>query len=426
MKKKQWFKLDNAALIFPAMIRRNWNNVFRHSVTLTEEVDPAVLQQALEDLRPRFPSFFVRLRSGFFWSYLEEIHEPLTVEEEFAYPLTHMTRRQLRRCLIRVLYYRDRIAVETFHSVTDGTGGMIFLENLAAQYLELRYGITVPKTGDLRDLSQTPPEEELEDSFPKHSGNFALDERQKSVFRLHGTPQPDRFRVLTTGILPTDRLLEAAHRYHVTATAFLSAVMAHSILTMQSAERPESRYRPVRITVPVNLRKLFGSKTLRNFVLPVNIGVDPKMGSYSLSQLCDQMSHQLSAEAVPQKMAGRIAANVKPQENPVLRLAPSVIKVMAMRLVYHNRGESMGCINVSNLGNVSFPEEMSRYVKRFEFIIGVQYTYPNNCSVVSYGGRTFINMIRGIEESELERLFFSTLVEEGVPVEIESNQRSDE
>ena len=41
--KKQWYRLDNAALIFPAIIRKNWNNVFRVSATLKEPVDPEVL-----------------------------------------------------------------------------------------------------------------------------------------------------------------------------------------------------------------------------------------------------------------------------------------------------------------------------------------------------------------------------------------------
>jgi hypothetical protein len=51
----------------------------------------------------------------------------------------------------------------------------------------------------------------------------------------------------------------------------------------------------------------------------------------------------------------------------------------------------------------------------------VQYSYPNNCSVVSWNGKTYISMIRGIQESELERLFFSRLVELGIPVEVESD-----
>ena len=71
--KKQWYRLDNAALIFPAIIRKNWNNVFRVSATLKEPVDPEVLDRAIEELRPRFPTCFVRLRTGFFWYYLETI-----------------------------------------------------------------------------------------------------------------------------------------------------------------------------------------------------------------------------------------------------------------------------------------------------------------------------------------------------------------
>ena len=41
-------KLDNAAKIFPAAKRRNWNNFFRISATLTEPVDTEVLRTALD------------------------------------------------------------------------------------------------------------------------------------------------------------------------------------------------------------------------------------------------------------------------------------------------------------------------------------------------------------------------------------------
>ena len=37
---KNWFKLDNAAKIFPGQNSRSWSNVFRLSVELKEEVDP--------------------------------------------------------------------------------------------------------------------------------------------------------------------------------------------------------------------------------------------------------------------------------------------------------------------------------------------------------------------------------------------------
>jgi len=94
-----------------------------------------------------------------------------------------------------------------------------------------------------------------------------------------------------------------------------------------------------------------------------------------------------------------------------------------MDLVYQRSGESGGSLNISNLGNIELPAVMRPYVTRMDFIIGPQRSYPNNCSVLSFGGKTCINMIRSIRESELERRFFSRLVELGLAVEIESNDR---
>ena len=130
---------------------------------LHETVDPALLQQAVNDLKPRFPSMFVRLRKGVVWYYLEEISSPPTVHRDYAYPLPHMGRDEIRTCCLRVLYYKNRIGVEFFHALTDGTGGMVFLKTLTARYLELAHDIRVPATDSVLDRSDKPSEEELED-----------------------------------------------------------------------------------------------------------------------------------------------------------------------------------------------------------------------------------------------------------------------
>ena len=109
---KKWYRLDTAALIFPAITRRDWCNAFRVSASLSEPVDPEILQRATDDLRRRFPSYFVTLRKGFFWYYLEESSRPVTVQGDYAYPLTFMSSRELRRNCLRVLWYKNRIAVE--------------------------------------------------------------------------------------------------------------------------------------------------------------------------------------------------------------------------------------------------------------------------------------------------------------------------
>ena len=73
---KRWMKLDNSAMIYPAIRNARFSTMFRVSVTLTEEVDPKVLQAALEDTVMRIPFFGMRLRTGLFWRYLETNHRP--------------------------------------------------------------------------------------------------------------------------------------------------------------------------------------------------------------------------------------------------------------------------------------------------------------------------------------------------------------
>ena len=421
--KRQWYRLDNAALIFPAVMRKNWNNIFRVAVTMKDRVDPDILNRAIEDLLPRFPTIFVKLRTGMFWYYLETVQDAPVAEEDYAWPLTPMPRKKLKKCCVRILYYQKRIAAEFFHSVTDGTGGMIFLQNLAARYVTLRYGTEIPPEGSIADLTEEPKAEETRDCFQLCGAKASVSRAEENAYRLRGNPEEDRFRNIVTGIVPTKTLLEKAHEQGVTVTAYLAAVLAMAVLERQKQDPLRRRKRHIKITIPVNLRKTFGLKTLRNFALAVNIGFDPLLGEYTLEEVCRLMYHQLAAETIPQRMAGRIATNVDLQRILLLRLTPLPVKTLCMRLVYAVSGESKGCLNLSNMGEVRLPEAMAPYVERFDFIIGVQYSYPNNCSVVSYGGKTYINMIRGIRESELERLFFSRLVEEGIPVEIESNRR---
>jgi len=421
--KKQWYRLDNAALIFPAIIRKNWNNVFRVAVTLKEPVDPEILSRAAADLKPRFPTIFVRLKAGFFWYYLETVREAPRAEQDFAYPLTHMPRKQLKTCCIRILYYENRIAVEMFHSVTDGTGGMAFLQNLTARYLALKYGAEIPAEGNIVDLKEAPKPEETRDCFQLCAAEASVSRAEEDAYRLRGNPEEDFFRHIVTGVVPTETLLEKAHEQGTTVTGWLAAVMAEAVLARQKQDPSPGRRRHIKITVPVNLRKTFGMNTLRNFTLAVNIGFDPRLGEYTHEEICRLMHHQLAAETTRQRMAGRVATNVNLQRSLLLRLVPLPLKTLAMRLVYSLSGESKGCLNISNMGVVTLPEAMAPFVDRFDFIIGVQYSYPNNCSVVSWQGKTYISMIRGIRDSELERLFFSSLVEKGIPVEIESNRR---
>ena len=422
-KKLRWMRLDNAAKIFPASLRKHWSNVFRISATLDEPVDREVLKDALDVTVRRFPSIAVRLRRGLFWYYLEQIPDCPEISEEGSYPIVHMTLGEIKKCAIRVICYKNRVAVEFFHATTDGTGALIFVKTLMAEYISQRYGVNVPaENGVLRRLDE-PDAGELEDSFLKYAGKVSASRREATAYHMRGTPEPGGFLDLTTLILDAAQVKERARDYGVTVTEFLCAAMMEAIQTIQAAHVPLRFRKPIKVLVPVNLRSLFPSRTLRNFALYVTPEIDPKLGQYSFEEICKNVHHRMGMEVTAKTMSAKIATNVNSERAFVLKIMPLPIKDMAMKAVFDAVGERKSCLCLSNLGAQELPEVMRRHITRMDFIIGTQARAPHNCGVISYGGKMYINMIRDIREPTLERHFFEVLHREGLHVTVESNAR---
>ena len=420
----RWMKLDNAAKIYPAAKRRNWNNFFRISATLTEPVDVAVLRSALDVTARRFPSIAVRLRRGMFWYYLEQIPHSPAIQEEKSCPLAHAPFHEVRQCAFRVLVYHNRFAVEFFHALTDGTGGLTFFKTLLAEYLSQKYGLTIPAGDGVLGRLEEPDAEELEDSFLRYAGNIKASRKEATAWHLTGTPEKDGFKDLVTLMIPAPVLKECAKAHGVTVTELLCAAMMQAICQLQAEKVPQrSRRKPVKVLLPVNLRNLFPSKTLRNFASYITPEVDPRMGDYTFDEICAAVHHRMGLENNPQTMRAKFAANVASEQSPLLRVMPLFIKNLAMKAVFDTVGECKSCLCLSNLGVVRLPEVMAPYVARMDFIIGVQAKAPHNCGVLTWNDTVYINCIRSIREPELELHFYRVLHQLGLPVKVESNQR---
>lgn len=422
-KQLRWVRLDNAAKIYPAARRKNWSNVFRQSVTLFDDVDTGVLKTALDVTVKRFPSIAARLRKGVFWYYLQQVAAAPEIKEEYSYPLTYMSKEEMRRCAFRVIVYHNRIAVEFFHSLTDGTGALIFLKNLVAEYLEQKYHIQIPCEHGILDRTALPSEDELEDCFPKYAGTVAASRKDTNAWHMYGEPQKDGFLNLTCFQLRVKEALELAHKYDATLTVFMSAVMMQALRNLQKEKNPNiKRHKPIKLLIPVNLRQLFPSNTLRNFAMYTIPELDPRLGDYTLDEICKIIRHKMGAEITAKHMSCVIATNVNDEKNPLVRLIPLPIKNAVMKAIFDSVGEKKSCLTLSNIGQVKVPEEMAKYIKRFDFILGVQAAAPYNCGMLSYGDTIYINFIRNIQDAELERHFFAVLQNLGLCVTAQSNQ----
>lgn len=421
---RKWLRLDTAALLYPAIENGKRPEIFRLSMTLKEQIDPPRLQRALETSIERFPYFQVSLEKGFFWFYFESNHRTPRIQPDTQYPCSRILRRKSDRYMFRVLYREATVAIEFFHAITDGSGGLIFLKTLIAEYLRLGGKEMVYDEG-VFDCASTPEPEESENAFRRYyKRNMKRPIREKSSFRQAGTLEPHGVLHTITGSVSVETLRKKARDLGVTMTEYVASVIVYSLFQIQREQHrgPKALRKkpPIRISVPVNMRKVLPSRTLRNYSLFVKPGIEPHLGDYTFEEVLRQVHHAMRYELSNNYLTAALCANVALELNPVIKVIPRVLKNLAIAFVYSNFGENLYSTTLSNLGPVQLPGPMRDEVSHADFVLGSNRMNYTNCTMVSFEDTMRITFSRTIRETRLEKLVFGFLVEQDIPVSIES------
>lgn len=421
-KKDVWYKLDLSAIVYPTLQRRDFSSVYRLSVVLKEKVDPELLQKALDRTLLRFPTYKVAIRKGVFWRYLEPNNRPGPfVQPDIKNPCMPMPFRARNRYLIRVYYYDRRISLEAHHSLGDGTGGMCLLQTLTAVYLSL-LGHKITPSGFVLDIDSPPDPEELEDAYMRYANAKVCPPRPaEKTYRVRGTKEPFYTLNIIDGILSVSEVMAVAKSYHASITEYLNAVLLYALLEKQAQEFHLRQY-PVRIAMPVNLRRFFPSKTLRNFITMVYPSIDPRLGEYTFEEIVTQVHHYMRYYINNKFLRGDITTNAATQRHPLIRVVPLFIKDFVVRTFYSRVQDKNSSAGLTNMGALQVPPEMKPHIERFDIYMGQPFSSRTNCAVISYEDTLTINFASCIREADVERLFFQKLVQDGIHVTIESNR----
>ncbi len=289
----RWDRLDNTAHLFPVIAGENMSNVYRISVTLTELVQPDVLQQALNIVLPKMDGFNLRLRMGVFWYYFEENGKPAPkVREESNFPCRYIQQNQNHSYMFRVTYYKYRINLEVFHVLTDGMGGINFLKELTYQYLRLAHPELKEKVGDSLNSGTSL---NREDSFLKnYKKSSAKGYQTKKAYLLKGEHLgPGEFGVMH-GYMQIPQLKEVCHRYGCSINEYLVSVYIWSVYTECMKGMPSAS--PIRVAVPVNLRPYFNSITTKNFFVMVSAEFHPTKEVYTFAEVLEIVRDNLRSQ----------------------------------------------------------------------------------------------------------------------------------
>lgn len=421
--RRDWYKLDLSAIVYPTLQRRDFSSVYRLSVLLKEEIDPRVLQQAVDLTLPRFPTYKAAIRKGLFWRYLEPNNRPGPfVQEDVKNPCQPMYFKANNRYLVKVYYYRNRIALEAHHSLGDGTGGMCVLQTLVAVYLRLLGHEEIENGGFVLDIGEEPDPEELEDAYMRYANAKVRPPRPgEKTYRVRGTKEPFYTLNIIDGIMSVSQVMAVAKKYNATITEYLNAVLLYALLTKQEKDW-HLRLRPVKIAMPVNLRRFFPSKTLRNFITMIYPGVDPRLGDYTFEEIVTQVHNYMRYYLNEKFLRGDITTNAATQKNPLIRVVPLFIKDFVVRMFYTKVQDKNSSAGLTNMGAIKVPEGMKPYIERFDIYMGQPFSSRTNCAIVSFDDILTINFASSIIEADVERYFFRKLVSDGIHVKIESNR----
>lgn len=419
MAKRTWYPLDNAAKIYPPNTNSKNPFVFSFTARIDEEVDPMLLDKALNELLQKMPTFKTSLKRGFFWYYLEENNKPAECKPQPQHYLRQIIPEKNNGYMFEVFYRKNTITINFHHCITDGTGGVNFFLELLFAYFSLR-GDNVETEGVLRPSAAPHVFDEAEDTFriyDKKKDKISLFE--KDAYRFKGTPYGYDGCGIITGICSVEQIKTLAKKYNVTVTVYLAALYMFSIYECRLKDKPVKN-KDVKILVPMNLRTRFASKTMRNFTLYVRLKHDfhQEISFEDCINLCkEQMAKGLETDAI-EKM---IHYNVKLEKNVFMKLVPLFLKDVAMKLSYQRVGENLQSGDISNIGLIKTPECFNGKLKDIVFLIGPTSSAKQNLGVIGYNGNMYISSARGYVENDEERYFFRKLAENGVDVTVSSN-----
>ena len=421
-----WYKLDNAAKIIPSSVEGADTRVMRLVCELKEPIDPELLQEALDLTMPEYPHMNCCLRRGVFWYYLDNWKgTPPVVEEEHLPALSSLYTPGYRSLLFRVVYFRNRINVEMFHVLADGTGALVFLVQILTHYLCLKYGMEFEELS--QDISSVTEKEQ--DAF----GQFYENKKQQKnnnrkivrrsflkemfpvkAYQIRGHIDEDLQQHLIEATVPSEKLKDAARRYGVTVGILVVSMYTEAILRQMSAHEKNS---PVVISVPVNLRQYFPSATTRNFYGAIQVRYDPAKYDGTLESILCEIRREFAENLTEDRVFQTMNSYAALEHNYAVKMTPLVLKYWGIR-GYNNLIKKGVTTSVSNLGVLELPDALRPYVEKFVSYMASRTTF---LCLTSFGDKTVFGLTSCFTDHSVYMHLIRGLTAMGIPVEVASN-----
>ena len=410
-----WRRLDNSAKIFPISNGKKYSTVFRLSAILKEDIEPKLLQEAVKIALEKYRSFQVKMKMGFFWYYFENNTKEPIVEEERDYPCKYINPRTNHDYLFKVTYFQNKINIDIFHALTDGNSGTVFFREIIYSYLELSHPEVFQEKRQAKKI-----EYNTEDSYMKNYDKKAKSNASsKKAYRLQGKKLNLGAISAIHEIIDLEGLKKEAKKYGATITQYLTAVLMYCIY--QENYLKNKGKKPIKICIPVNLKKYFSSKTMSNFFSYITVEAEMKKEKLdTFEKMLEFVKQDFQKKLAEEEIMKTMSANVKLGTNFFIKAIPLFLKKPIVRLSYIEI-RKYTTTTFSNIGRIGIMGEYKNYIDYFVMLIAPEPVEKIKCSSCSFENKITFTVTSILQDNKIEKAFYKFLKDKGIQVQIESN-----
>ena len=439
----KWRKLDNSAKIFPLSAGRKYSTVFRISAVLKEKINQKILEKAVNIALEKYDSFKVKMKYGFFWYYLEENNKEPIIEEEKDYPCKYIKKKKNNDYLFKVTYFDTKINIDIFHVLTDGGSGVVFFREIIYTYLELLH----PTVFNANERLTRKIDYNTEDSYLKnYMKNSKGNSSSKKAYILKGKKMRLGAISAIHEIIDMNDLKKECEKYDATVTQYLTAVLIYSIY--EANYKKAKSKKPIKVCIPVNLKKYFPSKTMSNFFSYITLEANMKglieksknnkkeikenlnsidnnckLINYNFNlfdSIVEFVKNDFKEKLTEEEIIKTMSANVRLGTNIFIKVIPLELKKALVRLSYLEI-RKYTTITFSNIGRIGIIGKYKDYIEEFLMLIAPEPVEKIKCSGCTFENKMSFTFTSILNDNNIEKTFYEFLKCRGIKVKIESN-----
>lgn len=370
------------------------SNILSVIVSLSEPVDGEILRSAVEELRTRFPYFYVR--AAYRGSDVITVPNALPMTVRNTWEPISLNSEASNYHLAAWKYEDRRLAFEIPHALTDGAGVLPYIKSTLFLYLSKTTGKTFDSS-EFRLPGEEIPETETGDPFR----GLDVDGVEAPLYRKK--PIPDFFRLVRGQEtdkrvfylkLPEEQVMKYCRDNDASPNVLFSVLLAKAARKFDPASE-----KTITVFVPVDHKAILGNHdNYRLFVGNSVLDFPKSMDLNDMSRTCTMIYGQLILQAQPENSLWEI----KQMKQMIQTPSPDIPQATAC--VSYPRSRSFG--------------PLDPYIRELFFVTSLSKMTDILCEVTCINGNFFLAFMQPFSSEEYLSCFLGELSSAGIAHEV--------